>query len=183
MWLGEDSREASRMFGRALQAGLTVLRAMALAQIASIPQCYAFRSTIAEKAHCSVRTTQRAINQGRAEGLICATRHKPGDKPPRSKRPLPCGFSVKWVVARGQAPAAVEQRTAEAKARYIVLQSLKKPAGKAEQSLSVPYSVAQIGRPSVQHAPRRWTAEEIEAEEARRRALHESADLERGPPE
>jgi len=127
MWLGPNAHEAVSLYHRAREAGLSVLRALATANLASFKEAWAFRKTIARQVGCSVRTVARALRQAREAGLIGVARAKRGERPKDEQGnpiELPCGFSHRWVIGWGEAgqrvKAAVEQARAKFMAKAIV---------------------------------------------------------------
>ena len=129
-------------------------RALAFGQIASFRDGWVFRSTIAKKIGASVRTVGRAIRQAKDLGLLGTARAKKTEIPPGLDKPLPCGWSHRWIVGWGQAGKAVAQLVNAARAKRI--------AKLAAKGL----------RPVAQPQRRRWTAEELERElELRARSI------------
>lgn len=184
MWLGPSAAEASSAYGRAREAGMSVLRSLVVGQIASFRQCWAFRRKLAEKVGCSVRTVQRAITQAKAEGLLGTARAKPHEIPPGrdAQGPVACGWSHRWIIGWGKAGTAVRDAVAAAKARWLVkvATSTEDPPGslyKSPEPAEAPRRrpSARPSRPEYQR--RRWTPEELELE------LEREAARRRGPPE
>lgn len=120
LWLGPVPTEARAAYDRARSAGLTPTRALVVGTIASFKDCWAFRSRIAKRIGCSVRTVQRAITQARSEGLIGVARAKKGECPPNWKKPVECGWSHRWTIGWGKAHTAVKAAVEAARARWLV---------------------------------------------------------------
>lgn len=155
LWLGPWVHEAVAAYHRARAAGLSVMRALAIGNVASFKDGWAFRSTLAGRVGCSVRTVGRALEQAKREGLVGVARAKKGERPvgPNGEKlaPLHCGWSHRWTIGWGRAGAAVKLAIDTAKAKFMARASVK---GKV---------LPERKRPA-----RTWTAEEIEAELARR---------------
>lgn len=152
MWPGEFPNEATRAFNRAIEAGMTSLRSLVIGSVGSFRDCWMFQGSIAKRIGCSIRTVQRALRQGRELGLIECHRSKPKEKAPGIGRTLPCGWSHRWLIGWGRSNDAVKKLVNVARAQRIV-------------------SGAFRNRPKTPEKPathRRWSAEEIEAELARR---------------
>jgi DNA-binding transcriptional MocR family regulator len=177
-WLGDSEHEARAAYERARKAGLSQMRALVVGSIASFRDCWAFRRTLARRWGISVRTVQRAITQARAEGLIEVHRAKKNEVPPdaREKKPLPCGWSHRWVIGRGKAGDAIKAAVAAAKAKFIVhfvLGGAK--VAPTQQTKLARAAAGYVFKRAQQPAHRRWTAEELAAE-------LERVDRERKPP-
>jgi DNA-binding transcriptional MocR family regulator len=132
-----------------------------------------FRRKLAEKLGLSVRTVQRALTQGEAEGLIGKARAKLGEKPPNMAEVIPCGWSHRWTIGWGQAGKLVQRAVDAARARFIVRH--------AAQPVALPKRPSALDpeRPARQKTPyqrRGWTAEQLDAELAR-------LERERKPPD
>lgn len=121
-FLGNDHVAARVQLGRALAAGISYARAQVLANIASFPDGWVFRKTIAEFLGISVKTVQRGINDGKGEGLTGVARSKEGEKPPgwKGKEAPWCGFSHRWMIARESVGEAAQAAIAWAKAQALV---------------------------------------------------------------
>jgi len=143
------------MEDRARKAGLSLARAKVLGQVASRKDCWAFRKRLAEVVGVSIRTVQRALTQGRLEGLIQCFRAKKNEVPPGAEKPFHCGWSHRITVGRGFAGEAVRQAIAAAKLALLARRAAK-PAAQPRQ------------RPAAQPQARRMTAEQIDAELERR---------------
>lgn len=167
LWLGNDARGASLAEARALDAGLSSLRARIVGHIASFKDCWVFRGRIASAARCSVRTVQRAISQAKAEGLIGVARAKRGECPPGARGPLPCGWSHRWIVGRGLAGDALRAAVARAK-----LHALTRQLGRTKSNRLMPDDRARV------------EAAELERrrQDARRRLAEFESQLSRGDP-
>lgn len=174
LWLGPYVNEARAAYERARSVGLTSARALVIGCIASFKDCWAFRSKIAAKVGCSVRTVQRAITQAREEGLIGVARskvsvvngHKVFEKPPNFEKPVPCGWSHRWTVGWGKAGEAVKAAVENARARWLVNHAIHLPA-KAHPTLSVKEPAKTGPRWKVAPDGREWRSmrpEEIAAE-------------------
>lgn len=153
-WPGPFASEARAAYERARCAGLSTARSLVLGCIASFKQCWTFRRALAAHTGVSVRTVQRAITQGKAEGLLGTARAKPTEVPPGRKEPVRCGWSHRWIVGWGEAvdraKAAVERARMKRLARQAVLTQ----------------HVTNNVRPR-NPRQRQYTAEELEAELAR----------------
>lgn len=149
-YLGPDHLEARHAEQRAREAGLSVVRAKVVGNVASTKDLWAFRSSIAKQVGCSIRTVARALKQAVEEGLIRVHRGKRDEVPPAAKAPIPCGWSHRWFVARGLAVAAAVAAIAAAKLAAV-----------ARQAVS-PQKHLRPPAPRSEH--RRWTAAELDAE-------------------
>ena len=134
------------------------MRALAVANVASFRDGWAFRKSIAAKIGGSVRTVARAFKQAREEGLMGIARAKAGERPTGADgKPLgalPCGWSHRWTIGWGEAGKAVKVAIANARARFLARAAVK---GK-----------------SLTPAPARgrwWSAFELDAELERRAAV------------
>lgn len=121
-FLGPDHVAARLQLGRALDAGITHARAQALANVASFVDGWVFRKTIAKFLRVSVKTVQRALNDGRSEGLCGVARGKKGERPRgwKGEEPPWCGFSHRWMIGREQVGEAAKALIAMAKASALV---------------------------------------------------------------
>ncbi len=153
VWEGPFQSEGSAAFHRAIAAGMSLLRAFSLGNIGSFRDGWITRKTLALRARCSVRTVQRAITQARELGLLGVARAKRGETPPGMNRPLDCGFSHRWTVGWGKAGEQVKQAVALARAKYIT----------RKYKTVAPAPIVPVVKPH-----RRWTAEELDAELAKR---------------
>lgn len=153
LWPGRFGDEGNRAFNRAIESGMTSLRSLVIGCIGSFRDCWMFQRSIAKLLGCSVRTVQRALAEGRSLGLIECHRAKPREKAPEIGKPLPCGWSHRWAVGWGRAKEAVAKLVNVARAKSLVPGMFRAKPKKTEQSAT---------------PQRRWTAEEIEAELARR---------------
>jgi len=169
LWLGPDGAEARAAYARARAAGMNLLRSMVIGCIASFRDGWAFRHTIARKVGCSVRTVQRAINEGRALGLIQVFRAKKGERPPGCSTPLKCGWSHRITVGFGRAAAAALAAVAAARVKWMLRHPPKMPAptlaaGCQADKRGTPIVRALTKPPPTPNQRRTWTAEEIDAE-------------------
>lgn len=122
-----------------------------------------FRKNLAEHTGLSVRTVQRAITQGKELGLMGVARAKPNDVPPGMDRPLPCGWSHRWIVGWGEAYSAAMAAVTNCRLARMVKAA-------ARGSVTEPKPTEQAGVTSThrqQRPPRHWTAEELDSELAR----------------
>lgn len=168
MWLGPDAAEARRVFGRGLEAGMTALRALILGQVASFRDCYAFRSTIARRVGCHIRTVARAFAQATELGMLGRARAKrdertPGDPQSGGGRVIPCGWSHRWIVGRGKQGQAADAAEAGARARWLVKRAFEAPKPNAATAPTA----AKPKAPERAHFRRAVTAEELDAMLAR----------------
>jgi len=170
-YLGPNFHEGRHAQQRAREAGLSSARAEVIGNIASQPDLFAFRETIAEQVGCSVRTVARALKQGVEEGLIRVHLCKKGEKTPTGRK-LNCRWSHRWFVGRGLAAAAAVAAIAAAK-----LARVTRAASRAALPPRQPVPRGSKARP----APRRWTPEEIEAELAK--LPPDPPELAKPPPE
>lgn len=109
-WLGPDWREAQASFEAALRLGLTPVRALVVGHIASFKDCWTFARTLADAVRCCRRTVQRAVAEAKSLGLMGTGRAKKNEIPKGRKEPLSCGWSHRWIIARGM---PLEQRAPE----------------------------------------------------------------------
>jgi hypothetical protein len=174
LWLGPVPSEARAIFERARNEGMTTTRALVLGNIGSHRDCWAFRSKLAAKVGCSVRTVQRAITQAASLGLIGVARAKQNEKPPGVDHVVPCGWSHRWVVGWGKAGAAVKVAVDAARARW----TLRRVTTKLDKSCVA--KPAECRRTSPRPPARTWTAAEIDAELER---AARDAPPEKPPPE
>jgi RNase P protein component len=150
-WPGPFASEARCAYERARNAGISAARSLVLGCIASFKQGWVFRRTLAKHTGVSVRTVQRAITQGKNEGLLGTARAKANEIPPGLTQPVKCGWSHRWIVGWGQAvemaKAAVERARLKRMTRAVCQPSSGVPRKKPART---------------------WTADEIDAELARR---------------
>lgn len=163
MWPGPYQSEARAAYQRAREAGLSPLRALAIGAVASFKDCWMFRRTLADKLKCSVRTIQRALTQGRSEGLIGVHRAKKTEVPPGCTAPVSCGWSHRFTVGWGKAGQATKDAVDAAKARWFVRHSMPQAVAKATPAVAV----ATPARPRSEFSGLRMTAAEIDRELAR----------------
>ena len=161
MWSGPYQTEGLAAYQRAVDAGMSSLRATVLGHIGSFKDCWKFRKTLAELVHGSVRTVQRALTQGREVGLIGTARGKITETPPGAARPVSCGFSHRWTIGWGQSGKMVQDAIAEARA--------KAERRKLNRVALATVSVAPPPKHPARPPARRWTAEELDAELAKTR--------------
>ena len=152
-YLGPDSGEGRHAEQRAREAGLSLVRARIVGNIASNRDVWAFRSSIARHIGCSVRTVARALKQAVEEGLIRVHRGKRDEVPPGANAPIPCGWSHRWFVARGLAAAAAIAAIAAAKLAAVARRTV------------LPQKHLRPPAPRPEH--RRWTSAELDAELAK----------------
>lgn len=172
MWLGPHAHEARAAFHRARKAGMKPLRAMVIGCVASFRDAWAFRLRIAEKVGCSVRTVQRALNQGRELGLIEVFRAKKGEIPKGRTKPLKCGWSHRITVGFGKAAAVVEAAVAACRIRWELRKvlpvstppKLQASADNARLSARVADPAVLAPKPRTANQLRSWTAAELDAE-------------------
>lgn len=152
-YLGPDAHEARAAEQRARQAGMSLLRARVVGQIASFKDGWLFRRRLAEIVGCSIRSVQRAITQAREEGILGVARAKQGEKPVGAAGTFACGFSHRWVIGRGLAAAAALAAVTAAKLAAVARRAVQQPAPQPRRA------------PEGQRRPpaRRWTADEIDA--------------------
>ncbi len=167
-WPGPFASEARAAYERARNAGLSAARSLVLGCIASFKQGWTFRRTLAAHTGVSVRTVQRAITQGKAEGLLGTARAKPNEVPPGRTEPVRCGWSHRWIVGWGQALEAAKAAVERAR-----IKRLQRQAVSAQLAASVrPRNPRQ----------RRWTPDELESELARYEAELAQRHPEKPPP-
>jgi hypothetical protein len=177
LWIGPVHSEAIAAYKRAREAGLSPLRALVVATIASRRDCWAFRGSIARKLGCSVRTVQRAITQAKSLGLIKTFFGKKNEVPPGRDRPLPCKWTHRITVGWGSAGEAVKQAVNAARASWIFKAATPRICSSERggvDSKAAPRSAT--ARPEYQR--RSWTSAELDAELDR-----ELRERERKPPD
>lgn len=118
-WIGGDHVAARVQAQRAREAGMSALQALALGNVASFDDGWVFRKTIAQHLGCSIKTVQRGLNRGKAEGLLGIARAKKGEIPKGRKHPLNCGWSHRWMIARDMVGNAARAAIAWARAQAI----------------------------------------------------------------
>lgn len=165
LWLGGDAAEARRVFTRALEAGMTALRALALGNVASFRDCWAFRRTIAKRLGCSIRTVARAFRQGAELGMLGRGRAErgertPGDPSEGGGKVFPCGWSHRWIIGRGTTGAEATAREAAARARWLVKRAFA--ATKAAPAPAPAPTPAPTPAPPRAEYRRAMSAEEID---------------------
>jgi hypothetical protein len=123
IYAGGDQLGGRFAEARARELGLPAMRAHVLGHVGSFRDGWLFRAELARRARCSVRTAQRAITQGKLEGLLGVARGGKNEIPPGARAPIPCGWSHRWTIGRelrGAAMlAAVQQAKAAALARRV----------------------------------------------------------------
>lgn len=174
LWLGPFAAEALAAFHRGLEAGLTTSRALVVGQVASFQDCWTFRETIARRLGISARTVQRALTEAQDLGLIGKARSKPGEVPPGLTNEVYCGWSHRWTIGWGQ--AAERAKAAIAQARMVrlakrLLATAAAPKREVERRAAEQVKTEQAHRERWHREPRRWTAEELDAELERRAGL------------
>lgn len=163
-WAGPYQTEGLAAFERARQAGMSMLRALALGHVGSFKDCWLFRLNIADKIRGSVRTVGRALQQGRELGLIGTARGKKHEIPPGRTEPVTCGFSHRWTNGWGKSGEVVRQAVEAARAAYeqrrltrlAMAAVLKPPAPRV--------APPRVARGDLR---RRWTAADLDAELAK----------------
>jgi hypothetical protein len=154
---------------------MSALRAFVIGEIATHRDCWKFRRSLAKIVGCCIRTVQRAITQAKELGLLGVHRAKKGEIPPRpadhprAGQPVDCGWSHRFTVGRGLAGRALAVAIEAARAKWITRQVLR-----ATSSAPLPKRRTSP-EPRIAPSPNRLTAEQIDAELARR-------DAERPPP-
>jgi hypothetical protein len=175
LWTGPEPWEGRAAYRRAREAGMSALRAFVIGEIATHRDCWKFRRSIAKIVGCCIRTVQRAITQAKELGLLRAHRAKKGEIPPRppdhprAGEPIDCGWSHRFTVGRGLAGRPLAVAIEAARAKWITRQVLR-----ATSSTVLPKRRTSP-EPRVVSQKRSFTAEQIDAELARR-------DAERPPP-
>lgn len=174
LWLGPFAHEAVAAFNRALEHGLSHGRALVVGQVASFQDCWTFRRSIAKRLQISVRTVQRALTEAQDLGLIGKARAKRGEIAPGLQTPIECGWSHRWTVGWGQAAERARAAIAQARLSRLVRKMMAQPApppSKREAQARAEHQVkAEQASRDRWAPPRRWTAEELDAELARRDA-------------
>jgi hypothetical protein len=179
LWLGPNAAEARAAYARARGAGMNALRSLVIGCVASFQDGWAFRHTIARKVKCSVRTVQRALNQGRELGLIQVFRAKKGEIPKGCTEPLKCGWSHRITVGFGRAAAAAMAAVAAARVKWMLRFEAPTTGPRKTVELCAADKALLSAKPRTANQARRWTAEEIDAELQR----IELAKASLGPPE
>jgi DNA-binding Lrp family transcriptional regulator len=152
LWPGPYGQEAVRAFRRAIEGGMTGLRSLVVGSVASFRDCWMFQRELAKRLGCSVRTVQRGLREARQLGLIECHRSKQHEKAPGLDKEVPCGWSHRWAVGWGLANEKVALAVNVARAK-MAIPGLFRRSRKVKQPES---------------RPKRWTADEIETELARR---------------
>jgi hypothetical protein len=130
---------------------MPMLRSWIVGQIASFRDCWVFRKRIAEWARCSIRTVQRAITQARSLGLLGVARAKPNEVPPGASHAFACGWSHRWTIGWGKAAAQVKRMVTAARLAWMTRRTVAKPVASGNVEATAP-------------PPKRWTADELDAE-------------------
>jgi hypothetical protein len=153
-WPGPYWQEAEAGFHRAIGAGMNLARSLVVGSISSFRDCWMFQRLMAKRLGISVRTVQRALHQARELGLIECHRAKQGERAPGLGKPVECGWSHRWAIGWGMAKELARRAVDVARVKAML------PG-------------AFGGRRKLPRQPerKRWTAEEIDAELARRLAL------------
>lgn len=154
LWPGPYGQEAVRAFHRATEAGMNTLRSLVVGSVGSFRDCWMFQRELAKRLGCSARTVQRALRQARDLGLVQCHRSKPQEKAPVLGKIVDCGWSHRWAVGWGVAAEAAKCAVSVARMARII------PGAFGHRRKAVP-----------ERAPQRWTAEQINAELARRSAI------------
>lgn len=153
LWPGPYTSEAVLAFRRAHGQGMNSLRSLVVGCVASFKDCWMFQRKLAERLGCSLRTVQRALHQARELGLVETHRSKLGEHAPGLDQPVPCGWSHRWAIGWGQAVAVARVAVDVARVTRLTAVFGRRRSRTAEPA-----------------ARRSWTAEEIDAELARRRS-------------
>ena len=159
-WPGTSASEARAAYQRAREAGISAARALVIGCIASFREGWMFRKNLADHTGLSVRTVQRAITQAKDFGLIGVARAKKNEIPPGMDRPLPCGWSHRWVVGWGQAAAAAKTAIANCRLARIVKAAARATVAKPKTD----EAPGPMQGPREQRPPRQWTVAELDAE-------------------
>ena len=162
-WPGPAGLEARAAYERARTSGLSAARSLVLGCIASFRDGWTFRKNLADHTGLSVRTVQRAISQGKLEGLLGVARAKKDEIPPGAKEPLRCGWSHRWTIGWGQAYEAAKAAVANTRLARMVKAAVRgesKPAPKAAESAPA----GPMQGPRQERPARQWTASELDAE-------------------
>lgn len=177
LWTGPEPHEGRAAFQRAREAGMSALRAFVVGEIGTHRDCWAFQRRLAKIAGCCVRTVQRAIRQAKSLGLIGVHRCKKGEIPPRRPedpnfgKPIPCGWSHRFMIGRGLAGRALHVAIEAARAKWITRQVVA-----ASSSVPLPKRASSPTVAARSTLPKRsYTSEEIDAELARRPPVPPSA--------
>ena len=172
LWKGPDKAEATATYRQCREAGMSPMRALAVAQMASFRDCYAFAKSIAEWVGCSRRTVQRGAADAKRLGFVASHRAKknertPGDPEFGGGKLIPCGWSHRFVIGRGKAGAARNQAVAEARARWNIRQALRQAEEAAKRAEPKPKFEQTTPQSPRRGRARPRTAAEIDAELAR----------------
>lgn len=170
LWHGSDVVEAVASYGRAIEAGFTELRARIIGSVSSWKDCWAPQSTLAEFHHCCVRTVQRALHDGRENGLIRCAFSKEGERPPGADGPMNFKWSHRWTIGRGLAGKALQSAINAARAAAVICKVIPK------RTFNEPQQITKA-KPKLRNPPRelsreqraRWIEEQMELEPS---ALH-----------
>jgi hypothetical protein len=164
MWGGPFQEEGTSAYRGARRDGISVARSIVLGHIGSFRDGWAPRRTLARWSGTSIRTSQRAITQGKQLGRLGVARFKTGETPPGAIHPMWCGGSHRWTIGWGKQGAAKSE--AIARARLKMAQRTALGVTRAATCKGSPIIPARAHAPA-QRAPRRWTAEQLDAELAR----------------
>jgi hypothetical protein len=117
--LGPDYAEAQRTYIRAREAGMSHVRALILSHVGSRKDLWAFAREIARRVGCCIRTVQRALAEGASLGLVRCHRGKKDEVPPGANKPIPCGWSHRFIVGRGLGGAMLHAAISAARTRWM----------------------------------------------------------------
>jgi hypothetical protein len=114
----------------------------------------------------------RAIRQAKELGLLGTARAKKDEVPPGCSKPMPCGWSHRWIVGWGKAGQAVDDAVHAARARWLVKhaapEKMTTAGGLHPRPVGHQYGQATAGGvPRAKRTPnqaRKWTAAELDAE-------------------
>jgi hypothetical protein len=152
-WPGPKTIEARAAYERARNSGLSVARSVVIGCIASFQDGWIFRKTLAKHIGICVRTVQRAITQGKEEGLIGVGRAKQNEIPPGASEPFACGWSHRWTIGWGEAYEAAKAAVARTRLARMAKKLVRTAPGSNPQ------------QPAPQErSQRQWTASELDAE-------------------
>ena len=176
---GPVTHEALAAFDRAIAAGVSTTRALALAQVASFKDGWILRRNIARRVGCHVRTVARAFAEGRAKGLLQTYRAKKNEVPKGRTEPLTCGWSHRITVGWGLGGAAVKQAIADARARRLQRRALPKDPPRRGPSERRRWSAPEVSREELEARKRKALAALAEA--ARRWELEDAGKPHKPP--
>lgn len=160
LWMGPNVSGAHTAYATAIRHGMTAVRAMIIAQVGSFRDCWAFARHIAAQVGCSRRTVQRATAEAKSLGILHVHRSRQTEAAPGLGTVVPCGWSHRWLTGADVADDAARDRAiAVARAAELARRATTQTAAAR---------AAERRRARRAITPRRWTAEEIDAELARR---------------